>query len=344
MNLRLFNIYYRLLARSRYGLDISPYAILNYLSYTLKPYPVMLPEKYSFPILSLYVTKRCNLHCKFCHADKIKETAPKDQFELTPSQYEKILKHPLIKNTLLAFFCGGEPLLNNDITELIRLSKKNGKIPALVTNAILLSRQWDSLLKTGIADMQISINDNTLDLLKKDMKNMNKQMKLNASYVILRSDFENNKDKLENIVNFASESGFKSFKFNLCVSNKHNNFLNEELTEKNFTEYNNFRIKILKNYKNIEIYFPDIIANSKKKNCRISWHTLLLDAVGNFGFCCAYHPEPESKMNIFIENWRNLINNNKFCEVRKCLLSKDNNMPEFCKGCFHLHGSYGSNI
>ncbi|MDD5021385.1 MAG: radical SAM protein [Endomicrobiaceae bacterium] len=344
MNFRLFSRYYRLLARSGYGLNISPNAIFNYLSYTVKPYPVILPENYSFPILSIYITKRCNLHCKFCHADKIKENAPKDEFELTPSHYEKILKHPLIKNTLVAFFCGGEPLLNTDITELIKLSKKNGKIPTLVTNAILLNNQWDSLLKAGLADMQISINDSTMAIIGKDIKNLNKEMQLNASYVILRSDFENNKDKLENIVNFASESGFKDFKFNLCVSNKHNNFLNEELTENNFIEYTKFRNKILKKYKNMNIYFPDIITNSKKKNCRISWHTLLLDAVGNFGFCCAYHPDSNIGMNIFLENWRDLINNAKFCEVRKSLLAKDDKMPDFCKGCFHLHGSYGSNI
>ncbi|MDD4165570.1 MAG: radical SAM/SPASM domain-containing protein [Endomicrobiaceae bacterium] len=344
MNFRLFNRYYGLLARSRYGLDIAPRAMLNYLAYTIRPYPVILTENYSFPILSIYVTKRCNLHCKFCHADKIKENSQKDEFELTPSQYEKILKHPLVKNTLVSFFCGGEPLLNNDIEELIKLSKKNGKIPTLATNAILLGRQWDMLLKAGIADIQISINDSTMDIIGKDIKHINEEMPLNASYVLLRSDFEKNKDKLENIVNFAGESGFKNFKFNLCVSNKHNNFLNEDLTEYNFAEYNTFKSKILKKYKNISIYFPDIVTNNKKKNCRISWHTLLLDAAGNFGFCCAYHPDSETGMNIFSENWRDLINNPTFCEVRKNLLAKDDKMPDFCKGCFHLHGSYGSDI
>ena len=74
------------------------------------------------------------------------------------------------------------------------------------------------------------------------------------------------------------------------------------------------------------------------------WAILHVDACGNYGFCCKHQPDVETNENIFTSNWEHIINSEAFCKWRKMLLSKDNNIPDQCKDCYHLIGSYSSNI
>ena len=74
------------------------------------------------------------------------------------------------------------------------------------------------------------------------------------------------------------------------------------------------------------------------------WAILHVDAYGNYGFCCKHQPDIESNNNIFDNNWESVINSTEFCKRRKTLLLKDNIIPDTCKDCYHLTGSYSSNI
>ncbi len=343
MNSKLMKEYICLLSRSRMGLDLSFAAIYNYLNYTIKPIHYKIPSNYSYPMVSMYVTRRCNLSCDYCVVGKIPQNVNQIEFELTPQKYNEILEHPLIKKTLLMLLCGGEPLLNGNILELISMTKKKGKIPTILTNGLLLKEKWDGLLKSGIADVQLSLYDNTMDILKNDLKPMNKDMKMNASYVLLRSDFDNNPDKLENVINYVSEAGFKNLKLNFCLSNENNNFIDESLKTEHKAKYDEFKNKILKKYKKIIIYFPNITVSGEKK-CKAPWNSLLVDAAGNFGFCCKHQPSISRDNNIFKRDWKEVINSELFCRWRKNMLSENSAIPEHCKDCYHINGSYSSNV
>ncbi len=343
MDKKLIKEYLCLLARSRMGFDLSLPALYNYFNYTMTKPDVKIPSDYSYPMVSMYVTRRCNLSCDYCVVGKIPKDVNYLEFELTPEKYVKILQSPLIKRTLLMLLCGGEPLLNENILELISITKKNGKIPTILTNGILLKDKFEGLLKAGLADIQLSLYDNTMDLLKNDLKPMNKKMKMNASYVLLRSDFDKNPDKLENVIHYISESGFKNLKLNFCLSNENNNFINESLDTSHKMKYDDFKKRISRKYKNISIYFPNISEKTEKK-CRAPWNSLLLDAAGNFGFCCKYQPSINKKFNIFEKDWSAVINSELFCGWRQKMLKNDNAIPEHCKDCYHINGSYSSNV
>lgn len=329
------------------GFDISFDALLNYLSYTFLPLDDKIRLSHTPPLLSMYITRRCNLNCSYCIVGKTPRNLDEKFFDLTPNKYYEILQHPLIKKSLLVNFCGGEPLLNQHIFEFITMTKKQKKLTGMLTNGTLLKENWDKLLKVGIDDIQVSIYDNTVDLFGEDLKFINRDKKLNASYVLLKSDFEENQDKFEKIINFVDTSNFKSLKINFCLSNKHNVFFNEMLQEENIEQYIKFKKRILKKYTNITIYFPDIVSRDKiaKKKCKIPWSILHLDAAGNFGFCCKHQPDISIiNRNIFKNDWEKIINSEEFCKYRADLLLSKNIIPIQCINCYHLYGSYSSNI
>ena len=346
MNLHLIFQYYSLLKNNNFGFNLSSKALLNYISYSFCKLSDKIDLKHTPPLISMYITRRCNLNCNYCVVGKISNKHNYQDYELTPDKYYKILEHPLIKKSLLINMCGGEPLLNNNLIELINITKKQKKLACLLTNGILLEKKWDSLLKAKIDDIQVSIYDNTIDNFGNTLKLLNKDKKLNASYVLLKSDLNNNTEKIKKVIDFVYESDFKSLKLNFCLSNKFNNFIDDLIGEEDYIKYEQLKKDILKKYKNIRIFFPKIFKPNDKiiKQCKMPWAILHVDAYGNYGFCCKHQPDVETNNNIFTNNWNNIINSEEFCKCRNLLLSKDNNIPFKCKDCYHLIGSYSSNI
>ena len=346
MNLDLIFQYYSLLKNTNFGLSLSSKSVLNYIKYSCCKLSDKVEISHTPPLISMYITRRCNLNCGYCVVGKISDKYDYRNYELTPEKYNKILQHPLIKKSLLINMCGGEPLLNNDLIELINITKKQKKLVGLLTNGILLESKWNDLLKARIDEIQISIYDNTIDKLKTKLKLFNRDKKLNASYVLLKTDINNNMEKIEKIIAFIYEAGFKSLKLNFCLSNKFNNFTTELIDEQDSLKYEQLKNKILKKYKDLKIFFPKIYNPNKPitKKCKIPWAILHVDACGNYGFCCKHQPDIESGNNIFDNNWESIINNKEFCKDRKALLLNDNIIPNICKNCYHLIGSYSSNI
>jgi len=84
-------------------------------------------------ITNFYVTKKCNLRCRYCHP-------PGDEPEMEPSAaislLEKIRPHNPVLN-----FTGGEPLLYNDLPLLLRKAKSLKFYPIILsTNGLLIDR------------------------------------------------------------------------------------------------------------------------------------------------------------------------------------------------------------
>lgn len=80
------------------------------------------------------LTSRCNLNCSFCFG--VKETK-----ELGLNDAKKIIKKLKSWDFRHIVLSGGEPLLRDDIKEIITFSKKLGLRTALSTNGILLSEE-----------------------------------------------------------------------------------------------------------------------------------------------------------------------------------------------------------
>ncbi|MDL2211936.1 GTP 3',8-cyclase MoaA [Erysipelotrichaceae bacterium OttesenSCG-928-M19] len=105
------------------------------------------------------ITDYCNLSCRYCksEADAIleKQVSQKQLFNLIDVLDE--LKFRKIR------FTGGEPLLNDWIVSLVEYTnnKEHIKDIGLTTNAVLLDKYLDALIKAGLKRINISLD--TLD-------------------------------------------------------------------------------------------------------------------------------------------------------------------------------------
>jgi len=111
------------------------------------------------------ITSRCNLRCKMC------EIPNRHTEELTTAEWKEIIKDSSRAGAKVFVFSGGEPLLREDIFDLLSFAKDNGMVTRLCTNGVLIDNQSGyRLAQTGIDVINISLdgNDQIHDYLRGD--------------------------------------------------------------------------------------------------------------------------------------------------------------------------------
>jgi len=98
--------------------------------------------KIGMPLYVVFdVTSRCNLNCIHCYSSKKQE-------EMTTSDVYHIIDMLHEAGTGIIDFGGGEPLLRNDIFDILSYSKKSGLYTSISTNGTPLSTNCVNHLKT----------------------------------------------------------------------------------------------------------------------------------------------------------------------------------------------------
>ena len=115
---------------------------------------IFLKEKKPF-FVSWGLTRRCNLRCKYCNAWR--EAPP----EMDTSQILDIIDRLSELGTRMIRFTGGEPLLRDDIGEIICYARNSGIFVTLATNGIMLANRISQIKK--IDGISISL-DGTEDV------------------------------------------------------------------------------------------------------------------------------------------------------------------------------------
>jgi radical SAM protein with 4Fe4S-binding SPASM domain len=107
-------------------------------------------------MVNFAVTRECNLRCQHCYSQASDSPHPE---ELTTAEAKQVIDEVCQAGTHWLIFDGGEPLMRDDIYELIAYAKETGLVPMLSTNATLLSTEAaGKLKKAGIAALTISIH------------------------------------------------------------------------------------------------------------------------------------------------------------------------------------------
>jgi radical SAM protein with 4Fe4S-binding SPASM domain len=103
-----------------------------------------------------HITDRCNLNCRHCYRENIKKEFDFNVLLKILDQYQELAEFK--KKGGRIQFTGGEPLLRDDLEDLVRESVKR-KFPArILTSGVLLdSGRAVSLKKAGLKIVQISI-------------------------------------------------------------------------------------------------------------------------------------------------------------------------------------------
>ncbi len=109
------------------------------------------------------VTYRCPLHCAFCYnpTDYDKHT----QNELTTEQWIQTLRDARKLGAIQLGISGGEPLLRDDIEDIVIEAKKLGYYSNLITSGVGLTEKRIQAFKDGGLDhIQLSMHDITEEI------------------------------------------------------------------------------------------------------------------------------------------------------------------------------------
>lgn len=103
---------------------------------------------------NINVTENCNSRCITCYAWKNKMVN-----ELTTQEIKDALKQLKELGIRSVIFIGGEPLLRNDIGDLVKEAHLLKFYPImLVTNGLLLESRAEELLENGVTHLSVSVD------------------------------------------------------------------------------------------------------------------------------------------------------------------------------------------
>lgn len=106
-------------------------------------------------IVSWNTTNKCNLYCSHCY----REAGEKLKEELTTQQAKELIQEIHKAGFKIMIFSGGEPLMREDIFELIKYASKIGLRPVLGTNGTLITKDIAEKLKqAGARGVGISLD------------------------------------------------------------------------------------------------------------------------------------------------------------------------------------------
>ncbi|MEM3420881.1 MAG: GTP 3',8-cyclase MoaA [Candidatus Hadarchaeum sp.] len=165
--------------------------------------------------LRISVTENCNFNCFYCH----REGCPESSREMSPDEIGSIVKIASELGVEKIKITGGEPLLRDDIVDIVAASAKPGiREISMTTNGALLSERAHELAEAGLDRVNISLD--TLDAekfakitqngsLEEVLDGINAALEarlvpIKLNMVLLKGI---NEDEIDRMIDFAGERG-----------------------------------------------------------------------------------------------------------------------------------------
>lgn len=108
------------------------------------------------------LTYQCPLHCAFCYNPINYESV---RNELTTGEWVDVMRQARALGAVQLGFSGGEPLLRDDLEELVKEARRLGFYSNLITSGVGLTEPRIAALKeAGLDHIQLSFQDSTREL------------------------------------------------------------------------------------------------------------------------------------------------------------------------------------
>lgn len=288
---------------------------------------------------TLSMTTKCNFKCNFClRQSKEIEFAP----DMTVDKIKELLiTFPSIKSFCLCGF--GEPLLCENLEEILKFIKENNLGSGIITNGTYLIDKMSILKKYPTGYISISLNapnqklhkkicnvnglfDIILEGIKLCVKN---NLKTYLTYVCNKETIAYVPEflKLAKSLNVNGVHLFNILPHHLINSQNQKDFLNLVLTEneKPIIDY----WKTLSE-SDIVLSYPTLInPDYPKRNCHFAWQKLTMNGNGSISICNSIFPPEKNNGN---------INDSNVWENSYCKDFRENHykgiIPLACKLCF----------
>ncbi len=113
--------------------------------------------------LRVSVTQRCDLACFFCHREGEHDPGK----EMTPAEIGRIVEVASGLGVTKIKVTGGEPLMREDIVEVIRLISPHVREVSMTTNALQLPGKAIALREAGLKRVNISLHSLKRETVKR---------------------------------------------------------------------------------------------------------------------------------------------------------------------------------
>jgi cyclic pyranopterin phosphate synthase len=164
--------------------------------------------------LRLSVTQRCNLNCFYCHKEG--ELSPSD--EMTPEEIGRLVAIAGEMGMRKLKITGGEPLVREDIPEVIAACSPHIGEISLTTNGILLPEKAGELREAGLDRVNISLDTldpeiyeriSGVDALDRVLAGIDEALREDLGPIKLNMVLMNglNHDQVEELIVFSGEKG-----------------------------------------------------------------------------------------------------------------------------------------
>jgi hypothetical protein len=292
-------------------------------------------HRYTPQIASVMITKRCNLDCAYCNAGNlINQKGMKwRESEATLEKIQRIFSNPLFGNCLVVDLLGGEPLLVDELEDIVAYLANRGHIVIMATNGLTLIKRIDDLARAGISRINVSLYDTNRHLILRDFPAINRIFPIHTSIVLLKSDLENKPDDLLTVAREVSRAGCRSLRFYVYrpmgVAPTP-----EEIIDDAMPAYGEFKQRMEAALPGFCLWPAAVRPGKVKKRCPQLWQRISCDANGTMGICCGTDQSlrgPHS--NLFDGEPDAIFNHPTLVTMREQLLSPESEPPEICKTC-----------
>jgi len=171
-------------------------------------------------MISWNLTRSCNLRCDHCYRDAGPDAGDVES-ELSTEEGFELLNELKEEGFMLVILSGGEPLIRDDLEELVEHASDIGLRPVLGTNAVDVKRErLESLKEAGLKGAAVSLDSvdpETHDEFRgfegaweKAVSSIEKMVDVGIPVQINMTVSELNYDELDEMVEFAEELGARA--------------------------------------------------------------------------------------------------------------------------------------
>jgi radical SAM family uncharacterized protein len=264
------------------------------------------------------LTYNCNLRCKMCPFWK------RPSQDLSLEQEKAILKRIYDSGAVGIGFEGGEPLLRNDLVEILAFSRSLPLHTSLITNGTLLESRIDEIAPfvNGVVYVSLDGLEKTHDAIRGVGGSFGKAVrgigaaKEKVAVTINTTIMAENVDEIEDLVGLAKELGTKisvAVAYEYCSVNASSAVIGEtSKIARRLIEMKREGYPIVNS-----IGYLKVLAKEKDWQCK-PWAMVNVDPHGNLVLPCYVHNDYVSNVSIFENSIRNSVSNFDWKEIENC--------------------------
>lgn len=269
-------------------------------------------------ILTHFITYKCNLKCEKCNSNE--KYSPKN--ELKKEEVVKVLDDAEKNGFFVYHICGGEPLLREDLPEILMYAKSKGFITYMNTNGILLKEKIEKIAPwLDYFSVSIDGSEKIHDRLRgykgayrRTIQGIKKAKKLGLRMKIISTLEKANINEIEKLSKLSK-------KLNVRMSFQIKSSIREEFTSEEYREILERFFELRR--KGYRITFPN---NENSKQCNYPKVFMRVDPYGNVIGCRLFR-ERDFSVNLKTNSFKKIFDS----RIYKKLLNESSRCIQQCK-------------